>query len=71
MSLIKNYISAKLRSGVPDSKSAVRTEDIGYTSNWADALEKCVTDGTKRAICEFGGQRSLYGDAWIGVENSQ
>lgn len=31
------------------------TEDMGYTSDWADALEKCVTDGTETEICEFGG----------------
>ena len=37
------------------------TEDMGYTSNWADALEKCVTDGTETTICEFRGQRSFYG----------
>ncbi len=41
------------------------TEDMGYTSNWADALEKCVTDGTETAICEFRGQRSFYGDGAV------
>ena len=35
------------------------TGDMGYTSNWADALEKCVIDGSKTAICEFAGERSL------------
>ena len=41
------------------------TEDMGYTSNWAGILEKCVTDGTETAICEFGGQRSFYGDGAV------
>ena len=41
------------------------TEDMGYTSNWADTLEKCVTDGTETAIWEFGGQRSFYGDGAV------
>ena len=38
------------------------TEDIGYTSNWADALEKCVSDGSKTAVCEVGAERSFYGN---------
>jgi hypothetical protein len=53
----------------PNARSPVRTEDIGnkltdhigYTSNWADALEKCVTDGTETTICEFGRDESFYG----------
>ena len=35
---------------------------MGYTSNWADALDKCVSDGSKTAICEFAGEGSFYGD---------
>ena len=38
------------------------TGDMGYTSNWANALEKCVINGTETAICEFGGEWSFYGD---------
>ena len=38
------------------------TGDMGYTSNWADALEKCVIDGTETAIGELGRERSFYGD---------
>jgi hypothetical protein len=56
-----------------ESVPMVRTEDmgykltgnIGYTSNWADALGKCVTDGTETEIYEFGGQRSFYGDGAV------
>ncbi len=28
------------------------TGDMGYTSNWANALGKCVIDGTETEICE-------------------
>ena len=38
------------------------TGDMGHASNWADALGKCVIDGTETAICEFGGEWSFYGD---------
>jgi len=48
----------------------VRTEDIGNTKtgdmgntiSWADDLEIRVTDGRKTEICEFGAERSLYGE---------
>lgn len=36
------------------------TGKMGYTSNWADALEIYVIDGTKTAVCEFGGEGSFY-----------
>ena len=39
-----------------------KTEDMGNTIEWADALEKRVTDGRKTEICEFGAERSLYGE---------
>jgi hypothetical protein len=26
------------------------TGNMGYTSNWADALEKCVINGTETAV---------------------
>ena len=35
---------------------------MGYVSNWHDALEKCVIDGKETAVCEFGWERSFYGD---------
>ena len=38
------------------------TGDMGYTSNWADAVEKCVINGTETAICMYGGEWSFYGD---------
>ena len=38
------------------------TGDMGYTSNWADALKKCVINGTETAICEFDEERSFHGD---------
>ena len=49
---------------------SVRTEDMGNTKtgemgntiDWADALEKRVTDGRKTEVCEFGAERSLYGE---------
>jgi hypothetical protein len=30
------------------------TGDMGHTSNWADALEKCAINGAETAVCEFG-----------------
>ena len=36
------------------------TGDMGYTLVWANALEKCVTNGTKTAIREPGRKRSIY-----------
>ena len=51
-------------------RRGVRTEDMGNTKtgemgntiDWADALEKRVTDGRKTEVCEFGAERSLYGE---------
>lgn len=36
------------------------TEDMGYTIDWTNALEKRVTDRTETTICEFGAERSIY-----------
>ena len=38
------------------------TGNIGYASNSVDVLERYVIDGSKTAVCEFGAERSFYGD---------
>ena len=39
-----------------------KTGQMGNTIDWADALEKRVSDGREREICEFGAERSLHGE---------
>jgi len=38
------------------------TGDIGNSIGCENALEKRVTNGRETEICEFDGERSLYGE---------
>jgi hypothetical protein len=44
------------------------TGDMGYTLDWANALEKCVANGTNRGIREHGRKRSIYRNGALCVE---
>lgn len=57
----------------------VRTEDIGnkltgnigYTPDWAGALEKRVTDGREATVCQPGGERSFHDDGALRAVRDQ
>jgi hypothetical protein len=38
------------------------TGDMGNSVGFENALEKRVTNGRETEICEFDGERSLYGE---------